>query len=346
MDGIMETIHGQLSRILSAITILSPASFSFAGWETPAVKPADAGWSAINSPQPPLVSTLQNYLYQYCFCAHFTGTITQQTPFAGAQDDLSQELSAANSGQPRWEPGWQIFKVEPSGQIVAQRYGISRAFWPGEYVTHNGPGMGPTVGSSATVFFPKESLTMQPGFYFAFGEAETASPADYNLIRFYWNIDDKGAAHLMRLSTQTLNRFRIPFRMKSLTHRSQYGRLDPALVYLNKRYFRIAAELLSYVHRELAEHLGQEAPLFTLRLAPGLALAEDPGNGESFGMNRCRIVAEAIWSAYLQGEQGLPGRRAEVAKQFKAYGLNLDRPYLNGRSIDQYDPAIFEAASV
>lgn len=260
---------------------------------------------------------------------------------------MSYELSAANAGQPRWETGWQIYKVEPSGQIFAQRGGVNRAFSPGQYVIQDGVGAGPRVGSNATVFFPKESLTIQPGFYFAFGEAETEFPADFNLIRFYWNIESGGAAGLMRLSTQKLNRFRVPFRMKSLTARSQYTRLDPAIIYLNKRYYHIAAELLSGVRHEMEGRLGDGTPLFTLCLAPGLALAEDPGNGESFGMNRCRLLAEAVWTAYLQGDQSLSARLDEVEKQFSANGLDLDRPYLNARSIDLYNdqgnPALFEA---
>lgn len=340
----METLHGQLARILSAIAISSPASFSFGGLTIPVAQMSDAAaWTAVNPSQHPVTAALQGCLYQYCFCARFTGTPIQQMPSANAADDMSLELSAANAGQPRWEPGWQIYKVEPSGQIFAQRSGLNRTFWPGQYVIHDGAGAGPRVGLSVTVFFPKESLTMQPGFYFAFGETETESSADHDLVRFYWNIGSDSAADLMRLSTGKLNRYRVPFRMKSLTTRSHYTRLDPAIIYFNKRYFHIAAELLNGVRREIKGQLGEETPLFTLRLAPGLALAEDPGNGESFGMNRCRILAEAVWSAYLQGDQSLAGRLAAVESQFKANGLDLNRPHLNGRSADQYSPAFFEA---
>jgi hypothetical protein len=197
----------------------------------------------------------------------------------------------------------------------------------------------------ATVFFPKESLTLQPGFYFAFGETVTEPSDEYGLIRFYWNINHQGAVRLIELCTRELNRFLVPFRIKCLTSCSQYTRLDAAVLYLNKRYYRIARELLTGVHEDLAGFLGPETPLFTKRLAPGLALAEDPGNGESFGTDRCRILAEAIWSAYQRGEQGVAERLVEVAKQFKAYGLDLDRPYLNSRTIDQYEPAPFEASS-
>lgn len=338
----MATLADELKPILSAIVIYSPAAFSFAGMAMP-VAPDAASWTAANPSQPPLTAALQSCLYQHCFCSRFKGSLAAPVGAAGAEDDISKELSAANASQPRWEPGWQIYKADPSGQIFAQRGGIYRAFWPGQYVIQDGGGAGPRVGSSAMVFFPKESFAAQPGFYFAFGEAETETPVDDNLIRFYWNVQGGGAAELMRLATQSLNRYSAPFRMKSLTHRSQYVRLDPSIIYVNKRYFHIAAELLGDVHRKARGWLGEETPLFTLRLARGLALAEDPGNGESFGMNRCRLLAEAVWTAYLQGDQSLSGRMALAASHFKASGVELDRPYANARSANQYDSAFFEA---
>lgn len=341
----MQLLMNELDRILEAIVILSPSSFSFAGVSLPVAQPAGASqWAAANPSQHPLPAALQGCLYQYCFCSRFQGGVPAQNAAVGPNDDMSAELSAANTSQARWEPGWQIYKVDASGQVFAQRGGIYRAFWPGQYVIQDGVGTGPRVGSSALVFFPKESFAAQPGFYFAFGEAETETPADDHLIRFYWNVRSEGAVELMRLATQSLNKFSAPFRMKSLTHRSQYVRLDPSIIYVNKRYFHIAAELLSEVHRRIEGWLGEETPLFTLRLASGLALAEDPGNGESFGMNRCRMLAEAVWSAYLQGDQSLAGRRAMVMSHFTSSGIDLERPHLNARSANRYDDAPFEAA--
>src|SRR5436305_14389954 len=64
------------------------------------------------------------------------------------------------------------------------------------------------------------------------------------------------------------------------------------------RYVLIV-ELLVDVYQAVKDNLKPETPLFTKRLAAGLGFAEDPGNGESFGMSRCRIVAEGLWSAYV-----------------------------------------------
>ena len=79
---------------------------------------------------------------------------------------------------------------------------------------------------------------------------------------------------------------------------------------------------------ELAEHLRPDTPLFTKQLAPGLGFAEDPGDGGSFGMHRCRLLAEAIWR-----EPSIDG----IIGAFESNGISIDQPYLNTGSIDQYE---------
>jgi len=95
--------------------------------------------------------------------------------------------------------------------------------------------------------------------------------------------------------------------------------------------------VLANVYEEVARHLRPDAPLFTRPLAAGLALAEEPYTGESFGMQRCRILAEGLLSAHARGLRDEASRLEEVERHFAAYGLTLEAPYLNPRSIDQYE---------
>lgn len=333
-----KSLIAELRRIFDAITIPSPTFFSFAGRFVPQPDPAMQSQQGFYSQQTPLVSALQQQLYQYCFIQKFKGELRDESPIANtSEDNLMQALSEANASRERWDSGWQIYQILPSGQILAQKHGFTRMLWPGEFVTHEGPGVAPRVGTNISVFFAKESLTMQPGFYFAFGETVVDQQDDYNLVRFYWNIEATGVSSLLRLITQNLNRFQVPFRLKCLSNRRHYSRLDAMVLFVNKRFYRITAELVLEVHRRIIENLESETPLFTKQLAPGLGLAEDPGNGDSFGMSRCRMLAEAIWSAYLQGLQTEQARLHEMVKLFEHYGIAFERPYLNAGSIDQYE---------
>lgn len=340
------SLSAQLTQIFRAVAIHSPTSFTFAGKLT-----AEPNFSAPISPQvspasqqSPLIAQLQQQLYQYCYTRRFDGAIHDEASVVLQDDNLLRELSAANMSRERWDGGWQIKLILPSGQVIAQKNELVRNVWPGEFLTHGGPGMPPSVGSNISIYCPRESQVLQPGFYFVFGETITDQQDESDFLRFYWNIKDTGAPELTRLLTTELNRFQIPFRFKCCNSRALFKRIETAVLYVNKRYFRITAELLARIQPQLSEHLRPDTALFTKPLVAGLSLAEDPSNGESFGTSRCRIVAEGIYSAYLRGEQTEEARMQDVTRQFETYGLTLERAYLNPGSIDQYEFPTREAS--
>jgi hypothetical protein len=53
-------------------------------------------------------------------------------------------------------------------------------------------------------------------------------------------------------------------------------------------------------------------------------------------MNRCRILAEAVWNADRNGGLTDGSIVERVAKYFAEQGIDIARPYLNPGSIDQY----------
>ena len=123
--------------------------------------------------------------------------------------------------------------------------------------------------------------------------------------------------------------------MKLPADGGSYFRRDAAVIYLNRRYYSVAAAILAGVHQEVAGYLDPDTPLFTKPLERGLALAENPD--ESFGKNRCRILAQALWNAHEKGFAGEDQRLEELDREFRASGLRLDRPYWNAGSRDEYD---------
>lgn len=251
-------------------------------------------------------------------------------PFvAGDGPAFTATLSLARGGSDRWEPGWTITSVAAHGQVVAQKHGRSVELWPGQYLLPQGGGP-PRPGFPLAAYFPKESTTYQPGFFFTWSNEPPDRDEPGTLVRLYWNISAEGAPGLLARLTGRLDRFRVPFRFKTLALPGAYGRLDAAVLFVARRSFPIVARLAAEVHREVAPWLGTAVPLFTLPLAPGLGLAEDPGHGESFGTHRCRLVAEAL----LRRPEG--DRPATVASWFAAYGLDLARPWLNPGSVGGY----------
>ena len=337
-------LAGELLKIVRAVSILSPTSFSLAGKIFSADDPRPQR-PPDSAEQKLLAGHLGRQLYLHCYCRKFEGVVTDEPFYLAPDDDFVRVLSEANASREHLDQGWQVLRLLPTGHYIAHKNGFVRALAVGDFVAHDGFGvaLGEGVradvqeGESISICCPKESKTMHSGFYYIFGETITDQQDDDDLLRFYWNIKASGAASLVRLLTQRLNRFQLPFRLKCLNNPATYARADAAVLYLNKRFYRLAAELLADVRREVEDRLAPNTPLFSKQLTAGLGLAEEPGNGESFGQQRCRILAEAIWNAYELNLQADHQRLGQVIKQFALHNLSLEFPYLNPGSIDQYD---------
>jgi hypothetical protein len=328
-----EELTQELRRILKAVKILAPDALHFAGQT---ISPAVDEDSSNAHPRM-LIMHLEQLLYMQCYCRRFTGEIDQRESPASADNEFVRELSGANSSREHLNRGWRLIQKLPTGHFVAEKNGLTRLLFTGEFISHvdlRGPA---ETGAPISIFRPRESTTMHKGFYFVFGEALGDDQDDRDLLRLYWNVKFSGATKLVSLISSALNRFQLPFRLKILNNPIAYIRKDAAVLYFNRRFFHLAAELLSDVHRQTADELNPHTPLFSKTLAPGLGLAEEPTTGESFGQQRCRILAQALWAAY---EKKLKREEAvfdQLASQLEENGIDPEFPYRNASSNLNYE---------
>jgi hypothetical protein len=338
----MPDLHDDLRRLLRAVIIQSPLEYELAG-RTHKVAPFGAGqspvWSAYSTGQPPLVIDLQTAIYDEAYCRPLGSRI--EPPMSPAS--LLEQLSAANAGRDRWENGWILAQRMPNGHVLARKGDLAHVFQPGEIASAHGAA--PAPDAPLRVLFARESLSQQPGFYVANGETPEPAGTDSRLTRIYWHIAEEGAVPLTRAVTALLNRYQVPFRFKTLAYGGVYTRADAAVLYFAARYYQIVARLLPAIHGEVRHHLRPATPLLAWKLYDGIGLAEDPATGESFGMSRSRLIAQAVWDAYVRGQQTEEARMAELAIQFERIGLSLARPHLRAGSADIYSADIQEAAA-
>jgi hypothetical protein len=320
-------ILDDLRPIAGAVRIESESRFTFAGKLVDLSAP---GRSAVPPLQPhpnPLVENLLPLIYQHCYCRRFRGVLEEPAE-AGAEDDnLATDLSAANSGTERTDRGWQLEVSLSSGSVVARKGTVTRTFFPGEFVVPGLRGQPAMAGAPLTAAMARESWSAQPGFYLVYGDAMADDQDDRVLVRFYWNVDRDRAPSLLRGLTSALNGFEVPFRLKCPSHRGGYFRCDTMVLYLSRRHARIGFERIAPLAGAMSDGLRDDTPLFTLRLARGLAFAEDPGNHESFGTNRARLFAEGLWKGHVEGAGSDEARLSVVAGHFAANGVDLSMPW-------------------
>lgn len=343
ITGNMDTHRRHVEEAIRAISIHSPAAYSWFG-KPSARLPAKLRCAL--TPQEArncLLYELTSRLYSDFYIR------AGPTPRRLEADNFLQtgltpfvaELSAANSGSGYWEDGWQVRTVGDSTAGVSRGDLLMWARLQDCMVAQGNP-IGPD--KAVHVRFPKEFLGMSPGFYMALGDMPLSVDVGQILVRVYWNLVADGAVSFVRIATRLLNGAGLPFRLKVLRDRALFSRCDAAVIYILKSDYQTAAEALSTVYADVGMHLKLGSPVFTKRLAPGVGLAEDPGVGESFGQNRCRLVADAVIRAYELGKKSVGERLQVVADRFAEDGISLTEPFLNPGSKDDC-PSFFRVPS-
>lgn len=260
----------------------------------------------------------------------------------GIDGELYERLHNCNHGTGYFDPRWEVLRREVDGSMAVFKGGLTLYIEPECHLKPSSKFA--TVGELVSIWMPKNRL--QNGCYVAvsnFGQERAGNPdADLGTGRIYFNFTPFGAIALMDSLTLELNEAAIPFSFQVLYNPSAYGRYDSGVLYFERQDYPEIRHILQTVYAEHESHFYPEIPLFTKFLAPGLSLAEEPTRKfaaqESFGMNRCQIVANAMLEAWQKGKNALDDRMHAIDQHFTQHLIDLQRPYLNPSSEDIYYP--------
>jgi hypothetical protein len=292
-----------------------------------------------------LLAALQARLYQ-SFYSQGTVTPVDDDVAAGpprGEPAFRTALSVANTGEGYWSSGWQASAVDASSLVVGRGGLMLRA---GSRSCRGVGGVSPEPGAPVLVHFPKEQNAESPGYYMAYGNRELPKRHDQTLIRLYLNLTPEGAIEWVRYATRLFNGLQIPFQLKVRNDPKEFRRCDTVVLYVEAERYRQVAAALEQLYPHLAPHLKKCVPVFCKRLIDGVGLAEDPSDGQSFGLHRCRILADGILRAFERQQRTTADRLGAVVACFRDSGINLDEPFLNPGANDVYRPIKPTASSV
>lgn len=251
-------------------------------------------------------------------------------------------LHNSNTGVGYFDPGWYTVREESDGTLAVHKGGLTLHI---EREIHlQDAEKSAAIGDIVAIRMPKNFV--QNGFYMAVGNAGAENHDRLNqvpqLVRVYFNLTPEGAVAVMANLTQHLNTIGMPFTFKVLYNPSDYKRHDSGVLYFEKQSYEAVREVLQKVYIENKSHFQSEIPLFTKLLAPGLGLAEEPDSKfatqESFGMNRCQIVANGLLEAWHQGDNSPEAKMKAIFQHFSLLKLDWQHAYLNAQSDDIYTP--------
>lgn len=287
---------------------------------------------------------LRGFLYGIYYNGHLKNTLSlksdtknfptdlENSTFLGIDQDFLGELHIHNTGKGYYDSGWSVLKEKNESTLVVCKGDLKLI------VARNGlqPNQA-KVSDTVAILLPKNLI--QKGFYLAVGNAGSYQDPQ-STVRIYFNITPQGAIALMETLSQELNSNSIPFIFKVLYNPSDYKRYDAGVLYFDKLQYEAIKSAVKAAYTEHQTHFHSEVPLFTKKLMPGLGLAEQPtvqfSASESFGENRCQIVANGILEATQKGDTSPEGKMQAICQQFANAKVDLKFPYLNASSKDIY----------
>ena len=240
---------------------------------------------------------------------------------------LPDLLRDAHVDARRWEAGWTVEGVSSQGRIAVAREGSRRVLARVDVLPVARTCLPPRPGDAVRVVARRDTLDEASAFWFAYGGDWDESSLPPGLVRIYWNIPRRSTPALVAVLTDRLAGAG-PYSLKVAVEDRDIERSDRAVLYLTRDTFAVAAGSIRRAHRALVGELLPRVPRLTRRLATGLALADDPGTGESFGQHACRLVAEGIRANCMRAATDPNGRAANVVEHLAAAGVDPARPYL------------------
>ena len=333
----MTSHRAHIAEALQALVIRSRLRFGWLGEPSPPVPRALASVLPASAARALLVARVGGRLYESFYSTGGVVTIGE----SAAQDrwppdpTLVAALSAANAGRGPWERGWRAEGVDEDRLIVARdgiRVRVRRSECRPWLAAQR-------IGTEVSVALPPELPALSPGFFTVLGDVDLRSAASDLIVRLYFNVSHAGAVGLVAQLTATLNRARVPFRLKVVDHPLRFGRCDAAVLYVGADAIRGRARLFRRLMDAASGWLEPRTPVFTRQVAPGVGLGEERGDAaESFGMRRCGLLAEGLVDAHERRIRDVEGRLRVVEHHFVEAGIDLDAPHLEEGSVDDYFP--------
>ena len=268
----------------------------------------------------------------------------EQSPSLELDSAFLQELRAANARAETWLPDWIAHGQTSDGRCVVfcgELVATTSISDLRESQDANGQPTG-----SMQLRMKTEDISYGTGFYFAYGVTPADALTQNCVIRIYFNLSPAGAAAWVRMVSETLDRYQIPFTLKCLLHPAHFRRSDSAVLYVARSQLRTVWQVLLPKLAQLSDYLRTSVPMFAWPAAAGIGMADDPGNGESFGQHRVRLIAQALY-ALVEGKDksGPPvagPRKADdlstkwsaLQREFQTQGLDLAAPHVHSGHID------------
>jgi hypothetical protein len=258
---------------------------------------------------------------------------TPDEPGASWQPPLFGQYRAAHASSTTFAAA-RVVALAPGGIVLAARDGERpRALLAGDYChlsSSERSGLAPRVGEQLLVVRRQDAPPAE-GWWRTWGGGWRPSEPPEALTRLYFSVERARVLELIGRLTATLQELATPWLLKAAAEPAALGRPDAVVVYLRSSDLGDAPESAPLIDTLASSANGlvrDVRPALTYSIGCGVALAEDPADGQSFGERLSVLVAGALIASRASGEDP----HQVLVAALRAAGLDPVRPHLRPRS--------------
>jgi hypothetical protein len=265
-------------------------------------------------------------LYLHWYLRHEDESAQPPKTVRPAISDLVAALRAAHAATSHFEPGWHVRSVSSAGRIVAESGPATRLLGRADVLPLAHPALVPAEGSDIEVSSRIDSIEASPGFWLTGQGPWLDAPPAVPLARVYLRMPWWETPTLVAAVTAALGATGEPWLLKvalpdatGVRHRA-----DAAVLYVARPADGRLPPAITAVADRVVPLTDGPLPRLVAPLRAGVGAADDPGGAESFGTNRCRLLATALATAGPTPEDRLTAMEAAL----RAAGIDPARPHL------------------
>ncbi len=284
---------------------------------------------------------VQNYLYDLYFSHSLISLkqidIAAQQPapiknnkIDGVDIDFYRRLQQSNTGNGYLDPDWQIVAATENDELIVVKDGLHLHINPQQHLPKNVKSA--TIGDLVSIYLPHNLVDRDT--YIIVGNL--GIPDRSNSVQIYFNFTPDAAVAIAQKLTLEFNQLDIPFQFAILHDPALFYRYDAGTLWLSQTSYLEVQEILANIYQAHQAEFSPAVPLLTKQLAPGLGLAEIPATPDTFGMQRCQLLATGLLTAMEQDRTLAADKLKIVCQELATAGIDWRQPYLNPAALDCY----------
>jgi hypothetical protein len=148
-----------------------------------------------------------------------------------------------------------------------------------------------------------------------------------SVARVSWHVTASSLPALVDTITSALAATDIDWQIRAGLHPAVSTRADACVLFVPTAALAEMADRIEMVADSFASTAISAGPPTTLPVRPGCAAAIEPGGGENYGLNRCRLIAEAVYDV----DWTIAAALNAIANRFDAAGVDPSAPWQPAR---------------